>query len=153
MKSCEKQNSKKQIKRQKNKEIEYSKLDIAIKEAGYNYTQFAKEISVNKSTVSSWCMGAYAPSEQNLHKIVEILNKGRMQEGKTLYDVLYFRKDIEQKNIDNYALSSRLGILDNAISTLENLKKQQDFYKTNDAPGLQNMHLIYEKRLFLYGCS
>lgn len=145
MQSCEKQNKKEtKKKRQKNKEIVYSKLDEAIKESKYNYTTFAKRIDVNKSTVSSWCMGSYAPSEENLQKIVKVLNEGRMLENKPLYDIPYFRGDIDQPNIESHFLYTTLGINNESIKTLKEVKSEQDFFKTNNSAKLQNEYLIYE---------
>lgn len=134
MKSCVKPNKKK-------RNIKYGKLETAFRKAGYNMTTFAEEIGVNKSTVSDWCMNKYCPSEDNLKKIVDVLNK--VQE-ETLYDIPYFRGDFESKNIENYEIFKSLGILDEAIDGLKKLKKQQEEYLKCDDDRLKSLYGIYQ---------
>ena len=137
MSSCAKPNKKK-------REMKYGKLERAFRKAGYNMTTFAREIGVNKSTVSDWCMGKYCPDDENLKKIVDTLNKFQVKNGEELYDIPYFRGDFETKNIGNYEIFKQLGILDEGIEGLKNLKKQLEVYANCNDPMLQSMSATYE---------
>ena len=91
------------------------RLKEAIKEAGFNQTTFAIAVGVNKSTVSAWCNGTQPPKEENIKKIIEVLNRKLKELGKDTYDISYFRVDTDCKQIKSEGMYKETGLKDWAL--------------------------------------